>query len=87
MSYPYTIVRGEGSMEPLPAFFFFSKRFWLQWKAFDLLNKLRLILWVVTLLEACDVTKHGRHFEQRLGFYQELEIRYKPRELIIFFCA
>ena len=29
------------------------------------------ILYVVVLLEACDVTNNGRH----LGFYQELEIR------------
>ena len=29
------------------------------------------ILWLVALLEACDVTKHGHH----LRFYQELEIR------------
>ena len=43
-----------------------SKRFCLQWKAFDLLYELRYILWVVALLEVCDVTKHGRH----LGFYQ-----------------
>ena len=27
--------------------------------------------------EACDVTKNGRH----LGFYQELEIRLKLREI------
>ena len=37
----------------------------------DLLNKMKYILWVVALLEACDVTSSGRH----LGFYQELEIR------------
>ena len=48
-----------------------SKRFYLQLKAFDLLYKMRYILWVVVLLEVCDITKHGRH----LGFYQELEIR------------
>ena len=48
-----------------------SKIFYLEWKAFDLLYKIRYILRVVALLEACDVTKHGRH----LGFYQELEIR------------
>ena len=48
-----------------------SKRFCLQWKAFDLLYKMRYILWVVVLLEVCDVTKHGCH----LGSYQELEIR------------
>ena len=59
-----------------------SKRFYLQWKAFDLLNKMRYILWVVALLEACDVTNNGRH----LGFYQELEIRLKPREMVFFLC-
>ena len=37
---------------------------------------------MVALLEACDVTNNGRH----LGFYQELEIRLKPREMVIF-CA
>ena len=31
-----------------------SKRFCLQWKAFDLLYKMRCILWVVTLLEVCE---------------------------------
>ena len=40
------------------------------------------ILWVVALLEVSDVTNNGRH----LGFYKELEIRFKPRELVIF-CA
>ena len=28
----------------------------------------------------CDVINNGRH----LGFYQELEIRLKPREMVIF---
>ena len=41
---------------------------------------MRYILRVVALLEACDVIKQGR----QLGFYQELEIREKPRELVIF---
>ena len=43
---------------------------------------MRYILWVVALLEACDVTNNGRH----LGFYQELEIRLKPGEMVIFLC-
>ena len=43
---------------------------------------MRYILWVVALLEACDVTNNGHHF----GFYQELEIRLKLREMVIF-CA
>jgi len=42
----------------------------------------RYILRVVALLEACDVTNNGRH----LGFYQELAIRLKPGEILIF-CA
>ena len=41
---------------------------------------MRYILWVVALLEACDVTNYDRH----LGFYQDLEIRLKPREIVIF---
>ena len=41
---------------------------------------MRYILGVLALLEACDVTNNSRH----LGFYQELEIRLKPREMIFF---
>ena len=47
--------------------FMMSKQFFLQWKAFDPLNKMRKILWVVALLEACEVSNNGRH----LGFYQK----------------
>ena len=36
-------------------------------------------LGVVVLLEAIDVTKNGRNF----GFYQELEIWLKPREMCL----
>ena len=53
---------------------------------FDLLSKMRYILWVVTLLEACDVTNNGRHLDRRLGFYQESEIKLKSRQMVIF-CA
>ena len=41
---------------------------------------MRYILEVVVLLKACDVTNNDRHF----GFYQELEIRLKPREMLSF---
>ena len=61
-----------------------SKRFYLQWKAFDPLYKMRYILWVVALLEACNVTNNGRHLDRHLAFYQELEIRLKPREIEFF---
>ena len=74
---------GGGLMEPLPRGFDvlqYFEAFLLQWKAFDQLNKMRYILWVVVLLEACDVTNNGRH----LGFYQELEITLKPQEMVIF---
>ena len=46
-------------------------------RVFDMLqyfNKTRYILWVVALLEACDVTKHGCHPGRHLGFHQELKI-------------
>ena len=47
---------------------------------------MRYILLLVALLEACDVTNSGRHLCRHHGFYQELEIRLKPREIVIF-CA
>ena len=53
------------------------KRFYLQWKAFDLLNEMRYILGVVALLQSCDVTNNGCYLGRHLGFYQELEIRFK----------
>ena len=46
---------------------------------------MRYILWVVALLEACDVINNGRHLGRHLGFYQEVEIRLKPREMVFFF--
>ena len=55
-------------------------------RSLDLLNKIRYILSVVALLENCDVTNNGRHLGRHLGFYQELEIRLKPREMVMF-CA
>ena len=83
-----TEVQGEGGGEVVmnPSLEFLiccsiSKRFCLQWKAFDLLNKMRYILWVVALLEACDVTNNVRH----LGFYQKLEIKLKRQEVVFFF--
>ena len=39
---------------------------------------------MVALLEACDVTNNGRHLDHHLGFHKELEIRLKPREMVIF---
>ena len=64
-------------MEPLPGVF----DIFLIKASFDLLNKMRYISLVMALLEACDVTNNGRH----LGFYQELEIKLKPREMFFFF--
>ena len=50
----------------------------------DLLNKRRYVLCMVALLEVCDVTSKGRHLGGDLGFYQELKVRLKPREMVIF---
>ena len=81
-SYPHRGTRrrggGEVVMEPLPRVLICC----LQWKAFDLLNKMGYIFWVVALLEACDVTNNVLH----LGFYQELEIKLKPQEAVTFWC-
>ena len=62
--------RGGGWWNPSPELCCsISKRFYLQRKAFDLLNKMRYILWMVALLEACDVTHNGRYLGCHLGFY------------------
>ena len=45
---------------------------------------MRYILRMVALLEACDVTSNGRHLSRHLVFYQELEIRLKLQEIVIF---
>ena len=41
---------------------------------------MRFSLGVVVALEVFDVTNNGRHF----GFYQELEIWFKTREMVVF---
>ena len=83
-SHPHRGTRGRGGgalIEPpwvfdmLHYFETILESLWFRWKAFDLLYKMRYILWVVALLKASDVTKHGRHLDRCLGFYQELEIR------------
>ena len=45
---------------------------------------MRYILWVVALLKACDVTSNGHHLGRHLELCQGLEIRLKPREMVIF---
>ena len=78
---------GGGSMEPVLEFLIcwsITKRFYLQWKAFDLLYKIRYILWVVALLGACDVTNNGRHLGRHLGFSQGSESRLTQREIVNF---
>ena len=84
-SYSRCGTRGVGGgWNPFPEFLIccsILKRFYLQWKTFHLLNKMRYILGVVVLLKACDIN-NGRHF----GFYQELEIRLKLQEMLSF-CA
>ena len=82
-SYPKRGTRSGGGGGGTPLEFLkccsISKRFYLQWKAFDLLYKMRYILWVLALLGAHDVTNndHGNH----LGFYQRLN----PREMVTIF--
>lgn len=67
------IEQGEwGGIDKTPPLFFICcsilKRFFFQWKGFHLLVKMRY-LWVMALLGACDVTKHGCHLGCDLGFY------------------
>ena len=83
-----TVVQGGDDGPPPPLEFLIccsiSKRFYLQRKAFDLFYKMRYILWVVAQLGTCDVTNNGRHLGRYLGFYQKLEIRVKPPEMVTF---
>ena len=75
-SYPHRGTR-VGWWNPLLEFLIccsILKRHYFQRKAFDLLDKMKYNSWVVLLLEACDVTKHGRLLSPHLGCYQELEI-------------
>ena len=68
---PTVVQGGRGRWgNPSPQFLIccsISKRFFLQWKAFDLLCKGKYISWVVALLEVYDVTTHGRHLGRHLG--------------------
>ena len=47
---------------------------------------MRYTLWVVALLETCDVTNNNRHLGCHLGYYQEVEIKLKAQQMVIF-CA
>ena len=80
-----TVVQGEVGVDGIPPrsvvyVAVFRNDYRLQWKAFNL-RKMRYIRWAVALLEAYDFTNNGCH----LGFYQEFEVRFKPREMVIFF--
>ena len=71
---------------PSPEFLIYysiSKPFCHQRKALDLPKKMRYILWMVAL-GACDVRNDGRHLGRHPRFYQELEIRLKPRGMKLF---
>ena len=82
-----TVVHGGwgGWMEPLPGVFDMLQYLETILSRVEIL-KMRYILRVVALLEACDVTRNGGHLGCHLGFHQELEIRLKPQEMAIF-CA
>ena len=77
-------IRGGGGGRWTPLEFLvcrsISRLFYLQLRAFDF--SLQDDPYFMGGLGACDVTNIGCH----LGFYQELEIRLKPREMVIF-CA
>ena len=82
-SYPHCGTMGGVGRTP-PRSFWYVAVFWNEFtlSGKPLLNKMRYISWVMALLEACEVTNNGCH----LGFYQELEIRIKLQEMVIF-CA
>ena len=68
-------------MEPLPRVFshvvVFLNTFAFSRKPLIFLSE--VYLWVVALLEPCDVNSNGRHLGRHLRLYQEQEIRLRPR--------
>ena len=60
----------------------FQNDFPLSGKPSIFLTRSGIWLWGGGAAGGVDVTNNVRH----LGFYQELEIRLKPREMIIFLC-
>jgi len=54
-------------------------------KAFDFLDKMRYVLWVVELVEACDVTKLGCRFGRHLGFLPRIRNQVKTERIGNFF--
>ena len=80
---PWTVVQGGGVDGPPLEFLIrcsISKRFYLQWKAFDILHKMRYILSVMALLGG--LWRHQKWSPSWI--YQELEINLKPREMVTF---
>jgi len=73
-------------MEPLPwvfaVFQYFGEILPLL-ESFDVLFKMRYILWVGALLGASDVIPDSSQYDCHLGFYQKLEITMKRRKLEI----
>ena len=76
--------RGWGGWTPLEFLIrcSISKRFYLQWKAFDILHKMRYILSVMALLGG--LWRHQKWSPSWI--YQELEIKLKPWEMVTFLC-
>ena len=71
---------GELGVDGIP-----SRSFWyvaVLWNDFTFSGKPLIFLtrWGIFY---CDFSNHGRHLGRHLGFYQELEIRLKPREMQI----
>ena len=55
-------------------------------KAFDFLDKMRYVLWVVELVEACDVTKLGCRLGRHLGFqWPRIRNQVKTERISFFF--
>ena len=73
---PTVVKYGRGGCwNPSLEFFIYcsiSKKITLSGKPsnFEILEKMKYILWVVALLETCAVTKHGSHLGRHLGFYE-----------------
>ena len=81
---------GEGVDGASPLGFCCASTFWRDFavgclveSGFDVLYKMRYLLWVGVLLGACDVIQDGGEYGRHLGFYQKLERMKKRRKMEI----
>ena len=74
-----TVAQGGGGVDGTPPLSFWYVVLFRNDFTFSGKPLIFLTRWVVALLEACDVTKNGRHLGGHFEFYQEFALLKIPR--------